>query len=144
MRSKLVLIFAILVLFCAGVFGGRAVGAWLQRASMPPAVSHGDHKALLQRANADLLLFSLSTCPHCRNARAWLERHQLPFTELVIDTSPPAQRLFDELKEPALPILITRDRLVRGFEPGAYADATAGIRPATTAIGSDSALGSRR
>ena len=144
MRSKLTLTFAILVLFSAGVLGGRGVSAWLHWATVLPGVSHADHRPLLRRANADLLLFSLSTCPHCRNARSWLEQHQLPFTELVVDTSLPAQQLFDELKEPALPVLVTRDRLIRGFDPGAYAEATAGPRPVPAATGSVPLAAGRR
>jgi glutaredoxin len=123
MLRKLIWPVAILLIFAAGVFGGRGVGALMQWMSTPAPVAFGDQSSLLRRVDADVVLFSLSTCPYCTQARAWLNANQVPFKELVVDHSPSAQSLFDELKEPGLPVLITRGRLIRGFESLAYAEA---------------------
>lgn len=105
-----------------GVAGGRVLAALWQTASAPPVTTHVDHSELLEAADADLVLFSLSTCRYCRDARAWLGRNDVAFVELVIDESATARSAFDRLDEPALPVLVARDRLIRGFAPEAYAE----------------------
>jgi glutaredoxin 3 len=122
MLRKFLWVAAIALVFGAGVFGGRGANALVAWITTPPTVAHGDRSDLLKRADAERVLFSLSTCPFCKQARAWLKDHQVSFKELVIDTSPAAQRLFDELKEQGLPVLVTQDRLIRGFAPEAYAE----------------------
>ena len=124
MARKFLLMCVVVLIFAVGVFGGRGASAVVRWINTPAPVAFGDRSALLRRANAPLVLFSLSTCPYCLQARAWLHQHQVPFKELVVDKSPQAQRLFDELKESGVPVLVTRDRLIRGFQPSAYADAT--------------------
>ncbi|MDZ4814452.1 MAG: glutaredoxin family protein [Pseudomonadota bacterium] len=123
MARKTLLVCVVVLIFGLGVFGGRGASAVVRWINTPTPVAFGDRSALLQRADAPLLLFSLSTCPYCLQARAWLQEHQVPFKELVVDKSPQAQSLFDELKESGLPVLVTGDRLIRGFQPSAYADA---------------------
>jgi glutaredoxin 3 len=126
MSRKLLSVIAILLVFGAGVFGGRGATALMQWIDAQEPVSLGDHGALLRRADAEVILFSLSTCPYCRQARDWLDAHHVPFKELVVDTDAQAQSLFDALKEEAVPVLVTRDRMIRGFEADAYAQAVAG------------------
>ncbi len=126
MLRKLIWPIAILLIFAAGVFGGRGASALVHWVSTPAPVAFGDQSSLLQRVDADVVLFSLSTCPYCTQARGWLNEHKVPFKELVVDHSPSAQSLFDELKEPGLPVLITKDRLIRGFASSAYAEAVGG------------------
>ncbi len=123
MSRKIVLLLVFVLIFVVGVFGGRGASAVVRWINTPTPVAFGDRSALLQRADAPLLLFSLSTCPYCLQARDWLHQHQVPFKEMVVDKSPQAQSLFDELKESGLPVLVTGDRLIRGFQPNAYADA---------------------
>ena len=118
---------AITLIFAAGVVGGRGATALVRWISTPDPVAFGDQSSLLQRVDAEVVLFSLSTCPYCKQAQAWLTENQIPFKELVVDQSPTAQRIFDELKEPGLPVLVARDRLIRGFSADAYARALAPI-----------------
>jgi glutaredoxin 3 len=122
MLRKFLWIALVALVFGAGVFGGRGANALVAWITTPPTVTHGDRSDLLKRADAERVLFSLSTCPFCKQARAWLDDHHVRYKELVIDTSPAAQRLFDELKEQGLPVLVTQDRLIRGFAPEAYAE----------------------
>jgi glutaredoxin len=120
---KLLWSLAIALIFVVGVFGGRGAIALVQWASTPDPVAFGDQTALLQRVDAEVVLFSLSTCPYCKQAHAWLTENRIPFKELVVDQSASAQNIFDELKEPGLPVLVARDRLIRGFSADAYAEA---------------------
>lgn len=125
MASKLWWSLAIALIFAAGVFGGRGATALVQWISTHDPVAFGDQSSLLRRVDAEVVLFSLSTCPYCKQAHAWLTENHIPFKELVIDQSASAQSIFDELKEPALPVLVAHDRLIRGFSADAYAQALA-------------------
>lgn len=125
MKRKFLMVAAIVLIFGVGLLGGRGVSALLAWATTPAPITWGDQTALLQRADAERVLFTLSTCPYCLQARSWLNEHDVRFKELVVDTSPEAQRLFDEIKEKAVPVLVTRDQLIRGFTADAYLAALA-------------------
>lgn len=146
MRRTLAILVALTVALLLGVFGGRALSKLGATAFAPSPVVHADHAALLDEARAERILFTLSTCPFCRDARAWLGQHRIDHVELEVDTSSDAQRLFARLGEPALPVLVGRDRRVRGYVPAAYAEwlladaePAAGERPATPHAAIDTA-----
>jgi len=123
MRKILIVIAATAAIFSAGALAGYGGSALLHWWRTPAPLAQGDYSSLLRRAEAPTVLFSLSTCPYCKQARAWLVAHQVPFEELLVDQDTSAKRLFDELNEPGLPVWITEERLVRGFDSDAYAAA---------------------
>lgn len=125
----LLLVF-VLVGVLAGI-GGRQVFATLN----PPApIETRDYRGLLAEHDAELLLFSTTTCPYCRKARAELDRLGVAYRDLVVDASADAERAFMALGEEGVPVLVGRDRLVRGFQPEAY-------RLLAAAVSSDAATG---
>ncbi len=128
MRRVMTWMFGLVGLFAAGAFAGYGGSMLVAQFRAPEPVVRADHQALLTKADAEILLFSLSTCPYCTQAREWLLANNLPFKELVVDQSASAKSLFDELGEPALPVLVTPDRLVRGFAESAYADTAAAMQ----------------
>ncbi len=130
MRKVLMVVLGLVGLFAAGAFAGYGGSMLVAQLRSPVPVVKADYRALLAEADADgqILLFSLSTCPYCKQAREWLLANDLPFKELVVDQSESAKLLFDQLGEPALPVLVTQDRLVRGFAESAYAEAAAPLR----------------
>jgi glutaredoxin 3 len=134
MRRILLVLLALIGLFAAGAFAGYGGSMLVAHLNAPQPVLKADHRALLAQADADILLFSLSTCPYCKQAREWLQSKQLPYKELVIDQSDEAKRIFDQLDEPALPVLVTGDRLVRGFSAAAYEQAAANFRAEASVV----------
>lgn len=144
MSRKLLSVVAIVLIFATGVFGGRGATALMQWIDSPERVSLGDHGTVLRRADGEVILFSLSTCPYCRQARTWLEAHHVRFKELIVDTDAQAERLFDELKEEGVPVLVTRDRMIRGFDADAYAQAIAGKAKLADRPGSAEVADTRR
>lgn len=73
----------------------------------------------------DVIVFSASWCPHCREARAWLKKKGIPFTERDVEKDPKARPLLSELGraagvDPALltgvPVIWARGRLLLGFD----------------------------
>jgi glutaredoxin len=100
----------------SGTLLGPRLGAWLHPADAPkPPVEAGDFASYVQSAGTPVVMFSLSTCPYCKAAREYFAANSIPYTDYVIDQSPDARRMFDQLKEKGLPVIITRHHLIRGF-----------------------------
>jgi glutaredoxin 3 len=116
---------ALLLVFPVGALAGYGAKALMHWVSTPAIVEFADRSALLERTDAELLLFSVSTCPYCRKAREWLTANSVPFKEMMVDESVEAQKLFDELDESGVPVLVLRDRVIRGFVTKEYAEALA-------------------
>jgi glutaredoxin len=79
------------------------------------------HMHVAQQPNK-LTLYGTTTCPHCAAARAYLHEAGIPFNDMVIDKSEAANKAFRQLKENAVPVLVSADRLVVGFNQKAYAE----------------------
>ena len=120
---KLIGLLALVLVFPVGALAGYGARVLMHWVSTPSIVEFGDRSALLERTGSELVLFSVSTCAFCGKARQWLTANAVPFKELVVDESLAAQQLFDELDEPGVPVLVMRDRVIRGFAMDEYAAA---------------------
>lgn len=69
-----------------------------------------------------LTLYGTTTCPHCMAARKYLHRSGIPFNDRVIDKSKEANEAFKQLKENAVPVLVSKNRLIVGFDPKIYTE----------------------
>ncbi|MYN26478.1 glutaredoxin family protein [Duganella levis] len=67
-----------------------------------------------------LTLYGTTTCPHCASARAFLKAEGIPYNDQIIDQSKTASAAFQELHESAVPILVSSNKLVIGFQLEAY------------------------
>jgi glutaredoxin 3 len=76
---------------------------------------------ILQQPN-NLTLYGTTTCSHCLAARAYLHKANIPFNDMMIDKSDVARKHFQQLKENAVPVLVSANRLVVGFDQKAYAE----------------------
>jgi glutaredoxin len=85
----------------------------------------GDYSIHVAQQKNKLTLYGTTTCPHCASARKYLNDAKIPFNDLVIDQSKPAAELFKKLRETGVPVLVSTDRLVVGFNPKAYSELTA-------------------
>lgn len=95
---------------------GPRLGTWLHPpAAARPPVETGDYTSYIQAAGTPVVMLSLSTCPYCKQAREYFVAHDIAYTDYVIDQSPDAMRMFNELKEKGTPVIITRHHLMRGF-----------------------------
>ena len=107
----------------AGVGLGRYAVPLLRPAATPlPPVTSGDYRARLNSAGAPVVMFSMSTCPHCKDAHAYLASHGIVYADFVIDLSAEARKTFESMHENAVPVVMTANHLVRGFEPESYAE----------------------
>lgn len=70
----------------------------------------------------NLTLYGTTTCPHCVSAREYLREKGIPFNDMIIDKSDTASIAFRQLEEKAVPVLVSVNRLVVGFDRNAYAE----------------------
>ncbi|MFC5741764.1 glutaredoxin family protein [Dyella tabacisoli] len=126
MRLKSLLFMAVFLV--VGVAAGVGVGRYViplvrPAAALPQLVSSGDYREqYIKPAGKPVVLFSLSTCPHCRDTRAYFAAHGIVYTDYVIDESEDARIKFETLNEPGVPVVLTTGHKVRGYHPQAYAD----------------------
>lgn len=105
----------------AGIGGKQLYAEW----SQPPPTENRDYRAVLAEHGAQVLLFSSSTCPFCLRARETLDQLGISYLELAVDESAEAKAAFDRFGERGVPVLIARDRLIRGYQPEAYRELAA-------------------
>lgn len=110
------LLMFVLVGGLAGIGGQQVYREWNQ----PRLVETRDNRAFLAGYGADVVLFSTRTCPFCQKARESLQALGVQYRELAVDQSESADAAFKALGERGVPVLITPDRLIRGFQPEAY------------------------
>ncbi|HEY6943140.1 glutaredoxin family protein [Dokdonella sp.] len=95
-----------------------------------PALQAGDYSAIVRDAGEPVVLFATTTCPYCRQARALLDAMKVEHVVYDLDVSPPARALYARLHANSVPVLVTRNLRITGFDEAAYRSAL-GDRMAT-------------
>jgi glutaredoxin len=113
LRSRLGL--AALVLLFA--FATQGVGAWSRWRLGEQAAAHA--------RPGDIQMLASVGCVYCAQARAWFERHRIPFSECLIESEPACAQAYAALMSPGTPTLMVRGRRLVGFDAQAVADALA-------------------
>jgi mycoredoxin len=66
-----------------------------------------------------LLLYSASWCRDCREAKRFLKKHQIPFTEIDIETAPgAADELIAHVGKRAIPHFVLDGKWIQPYRPG--------------------------
>lgn len=111
----------------ASLFGGVEAGPLLRNAYLrtfpPPAYRSGDFSALFAQYRVPVVAFTTTTCPYCRQARAFFEREHVVYQDLLIDESDEAKRAYASLHAEGVPVVLVGDRLIEGFREDALHDA---------------------
>lgn len=67
----------------------------------------------------DLLLYSAPWCPDCRTAKRFLEKHNIPFTEINIEAIPgAAEEVIRHTGKRAIPQFVVNGEWVQPYRPG--------------------------
>lgn len=67
----------------------------------------------------NITLYSALWCPDCREARRFLDRHNLPFTEIDIETTPgAAEEVIRRTGKRAIPQIVIDGEWVQPYRPG--------------------------
>jgi mycoredoxin len=66
-----------------------------------------------------VLVYSAPWCRDCREAKRFLEKHQIPFTEIDIETSPgAAEEVIRHVGKRAIPQFVIEGKWVQPYRPG--------------------------
>jgi mycoredoxin len=67
----------------------------------------------------NLLLYSASWCRDCREAKRFLERHQIAYTEIDIENTPgAADEVMSNVGKRAIPQFVIDGKWVQPYRPG--------------------------
>ena len=78
-RTALLVITSLVLAFSATSFAGETAKASGKQTLIPPNQQTGVTKALV-------VIYTLSTCPHCKEAKEYLKSNNIPFIEHEVDT----------------------------------------------------------
>lgn len=111
------------VLFLATAGAGVAVGGYLPQLykEWRGSTHSGDFAVHVDNLPHALTLYGTSTCPHCVAARKYLQQAQVLFNDLLVDESKSAEQSFKQLNQDGVPVLVSKNQLVVGFDQKAYA-----------------------
>jgi len=82
--------------------------------------TEGNYRSHVMSMPHKLTLYGTRTCEHCIAARAYLRQLGVQFNDLLIDESESTRNKFVELKRNAVPILVSSERIVVGFNEENY------------------------
>lgn len=86
---------------------------------------------LVADAQVPLVLFATTTCPYCRQARELLDGLNASYSVREIDVSDSAREQFQRLGGKGVPVLVSRDNAISGYDESAYREfVAASLRPA--------------
>ncbi len=72
-----------------------------------------------ERKNVSITMYTTSWCPHCREARDWLDAHGQPYFERDIERDPDANARMRKLNpRGGVPTIDVEDQVIVGFDPG--------------------------
>jgi glutaredoxin 3 len=93
----------------SGLLGGGGGGGGA-------VVTQGDYTSVYAKAGGEVVMYSLSTCPFCKQARAVLEKQNVKFVERIIDQDKDAKAEADGLKIKSVPTLYIGDQSLQGYD----------------------------
>lgn len=67
----------------------------------------------------DVLVYSAAWCRDCREAKRFLEKHQIAYTEIDIENTPgAAEEVFQQVGKRAIPQFVVDGKWVQPYRPG--------------------------
>ena len=124
-RIALSLIFSLLVIFSETSFAGETTKASGKQTLITPLQTPGVKTPLV-------VIYTLSTCPHCREAKEYLKQNNIPFIDREIDTNvehmATLMNIYDSIGVPdqnrGVPFIVIDNRIrIQGFNKQKLQDA---------------------
>ena len=67
----------------------------------------------------ELIVYSSTWCPDCSEAKRFLEKHKIPYTEINIETTPgAAQEVIRRTGKRAIPQFVIDGEWIQPYKPG--------------------------
>lgn len=93
-------------------------------ADLPQTPLKGEHA--LQRHYPKIVLYSVSWCPHCKEAKEYLTTHNIPFINRDVELDPAAMTaLTDKYKSQGVPVIVigNDEKILKGFSEASFTKA---------------------
>jgi glutaredoxin len=118
MKIKSILLSATLfaAALLAGWWAGQGFGAIRARWNTETLPIAGDYSAHFTGSQKPLVLYATQTCPWCRKTRDWLDAQHLEYELRLIDQDANFRERYQSLHRNGVPILLTRQHMVIGFD----------------------------
>lgn len=122
MKNKLKILLREAIIWTAiislAIWMGSQMPKWYSQLKGP--FKNGNYSQHVKSHPYALTLYGTSTCPHCESARRFLTEEGIPFNDLVVDKSKFVEDAFNKLGENAVPIFLSEQKLIVGFDKAAY------------------------
>lgn len=108
--------------FIAVIILAMALGVQIPKwyAQWKGPFQRGDYSNHIKGQPYKLTLYGTTTCPHCKTAREFLKQEGIPFNDELIDQSKTAKEKFISLGVDAVPVIVSKDKALSGFNLDAY------------------------
>ena len=130
--NKVLRVLVHLVIAIGCLAAGLWAGSLVQGDASAAEFSAADISELHRETGTQVVMFSTSTCSHCRDARDFLSREHVQYKDFNIDQSPDAQARFRSLRGGGVPLLFIGDRAVLGFREAPIRQALAALKAGST------------
>ena len=71
----------------------------------------------------EVTLYSTKWCGYCAKTRAFLRKHDVPFTEIDVEASGDGMRALAQMQAYGVPVIVVGDKVIRGYQLAALARA---------------------
>jgi glutaredoxin len=118
-------ILSVLVAFAIGVSITYLAPNYLN--PTPDYLIPGDYSEILANDKTEILLFTASACPVCKDTKEMFKAENIIFVERVIDLVEEDMALFETLtKTGAVPLMVLKDKAISGYDKAIYLSAIKG------------------
>lgn len=109
-RSSIAILVAILI----GIAAGRIFAPLIN--SLRSQTEQGDYRSHFNtKDDVEVVLYGTSSCKHCIRARQYLFEKGVKFYDARIDEQPLASEQYERLGFDYVPVIVTRNSIVKGF-----------------------------
>lgn len=88
----------------------------------------GDFSEHVANQPERLTLYGTTTCPACITAREYLRSADVPFNDRLIDKTEAEKMMYLKLGEHSVPVLVSRNKVLVGFNREAYSEMAHAVR----------------
>lgn len=71
-------------------------------------------------ASAIVEIFTASFCPHCQDAKVYMQMHKIKFKEHSLERSKDAEKRFLSLGGKKIPLLVVKGKVLRSWNQDAF------------------------
>jgi len=82
-----------------------------------------NHAQYFAGLDQDVIMYATKWCPYCKRMRAYFQEHKIRYFEYDIEQSSKGRQQFKALGGRGVPLVLVRDRLIRGYNPKAVSRA---------------------